>query len=68
MNKLPSTFIILLLFPSFAALGDKEFEDSIPIEKVKALFNVYSEDQFAVYSDIAEEFPPALLWLEVYIR
>ena len=57
MNKLPSACIFLLLFPNFAILADTEFEDSIPIEKVEALFNAYYEDQFAVYSDIAEEFP-----------
>ena len=40
--------------PSFA---DTEFEGPIPVDVVEALFNSYGENQFAVYSDIADEFP-----------
>ena len=51
MHKLKPACIFLLFFLSAATLADTQFEDSIPVEIVNALFNTYSEDQFAVYSD-----------------
>ncbi|MBL4573432.1 MAG: hypothetical protein JKY86_10220 [Gammaproteobacteria bacterium] len=57
MHRLRSTCFFLILLTSYSALADTEFEDSIPVETVEALFNAYYEDRFAIYSDIAEEFP-----------
>ena len=57
MYKLRSACVFLFFFPSYCALADTEFKDSIPVEIVEALFDTYQSGQFAVFSDIAEEFP-----------
>jgi hypothetical protein len=57
MRTLRSAPLIFLLLAGLPAAGDTEFQGSIPVETVEALFNTYHDDQFAVYSDIAEEFP-----------
>jgi len=35
-----------------------DFEDAIPLPIVEALFDIHGSGQFAVYTDIMEEFPP----------
>ncbi len=57
MHRFRFTYIYFLILISFSSLADTEFEAPIPVETVEALFNSYYTDNFAVYSDIAEEFP-----------
>ncbi len=56
MSKL--RLVCFLFFSqSLFSLADTEFEGPIPVDVVEALFNSYGENQFAVYSDVPDEFP-----------
>lgn len=56
MSKL--RLVCFLFFSqSLFSFADTEFEGPIPVDVVEALFNSYGENQFAVYSDVPDEFP-----------
>ena len=52
-----SCALAISLTCGFVSEADTEFQGSIPVETVKALFNAYGDNQFEVYEDIIEAFP-----------
>lgn len=57
MDKLRFAGMFLLLALGCNSYADTEFEDSIPIEVVEILFDTFLSGQFAIYSDITDDFP-----------
>ncbi len=53
--------VFMLAFCITRLSADTEFEGAIPVAIVEALFDSYADVQFAVYSDIPDDFPDIAL-------
>lgn len=52
-----SLIVLLLTFQETQVMADNEFEESIPLDVAAALFDYGETGNFAVYSDIMDDFP-----------
>ena len=58
MRTLKSISFVFLIAASISSFAATEFEDSIPIDTAKILFDTRMTGQVEIYSDIMDEFPP----------
>ena len=57
MGMLKSIGFVFLIIVSNYSFAATEFEDSIPVDVVKALFSASATAQIEIYSDVMDDFP-----------